>query len=176
MSFTNTIVGLRKSSRTVLASNGLRITADGVIVNHKANRVSRVYQDQVLFASTFNEVADEQLRNELNAELVGSRGDLRKAVRQLAHRMRLLPALLGQTGEAMVGSRELLATLDMFGNLCEPEEGFAAVGSAALIAMGAARALAGFSGMEIDQIARESLLLAATISNYANDQIFLEVV
>jgi ATP-dependent HslUV protease subunit HslV len=176
MSCTNTIVGLRKSTRTVLASNGLRISPSGVIINHKANRISKVYQDQVLFASTFPDVADEQVRLALGAELADSGGDLRRALRVLAGRLASLGVVREHVGEFVVGSRTLLAIVDQSGNLFEPDEGLAAVGSAALIATGAAKALLMFSEFDIEQIARESLLLTASVSNFANDQIFLEVI
>ncbi len=60
------------------------------------------------------------------------------------------------------------------GDLIEPDDGIAAIGSGGPMALAAARALTAHTGMPVGQVARESLLIAAGIDIYTNTEITLE--
>ena len=57
------------------------------------------------------------------------------------------------------------------GDLIEPDDGIAAIGSGGSYALAAARALARHTELSAQEIAREALRLAAEICIYTNDQI-----
>jgi ATP-dependent HslUV protease subunit HslV len=56
----------------------------------------------------------------------------------------------------------------------EPDDGIAAVGSGGSYALAAARALARHTDQSVEEIARESLRLAAEICIYTNDNLTME--
>ncbi|MBC7336191.1 MAG: ATP-dependent protease subunit HslV, partial [Clostridia bacterium] len=82
--------------------------------------------------------------------------------------LRRLDALL------VVANREKLLVVSGTGEVLEPDDGIAAVGSGAPFALAAARALMRHTTLEAKEIVREALLITAGICVYTNDQITVE--
>jgi len=61
------------------------------------------------------------------------------------------------------------------GDVIEPDDGVAAIGSGGSFALAAARAMLAHSDLEAEQIAEEALRIAADICIYTNDRIAVEV-
>ncbi len=93
--------------------------------------------------------------------------DLAKDWRQ-DRALRRLEALL------LVGNPEHLLVLSGTGDVIEPDEGIAAIGSGGPYAQAAAMALLHNSTLSAEEIARESLKIAAQICIYTNDDITVE--
>ena len=55
--------------------------------------------------------------------------------------------------------------------MIEPDDGIAAIGSGGSYALAAARALARWTDMAVEEIAKEALLIASEICIYTNDSI-----
>ena len=70
----------------------------------------------------------------------------------------------------LVGDREHVLVVSGNGDVIEPDDGIAAIGSGGSFALAAARALARHTDLEAEKIAREALLLAAEICIYTNDR------
>lgn len=60
------------------------------------------------------------------------------------------------------------------GDVIEPDDGVAAIGSGGPYALAAARALVRRGGMEPEAIAREAMSIAAEICVFTNDHVTLE--
>ena len=60
------------------------------------------------------------------------------------------------------------------GDVMEPDDGVAAIGSGGPYALAAARALVGFPTLTAAEIAREAMKIAAGLCIYTNDQIVVE--
>ena len=71
----------------------------------------------------------------------------------------------------LVGDPETLLVVSGNGDVIEPDDGIAAIGSGGAYALSAARALSRHSKMEPEEIAREGLRMAAEICIYTNDNI-----
>ncbi len=71
----------------------------------------------------------------------------------------------------LVGDPESLLVVSGNGDVIEPDDGIAAIGSGGGYALSAARALARHSEMSPSQIAEEALRIAAEICIYTNDNI-----
>jgi ATP-dependent HslUV protease subunit HslV len=82
--------------------------------------------------------------------------------------MRRLEALL------LVADERRIFVLSGTGDLIEPDDGVAAIGSGGPMALAAARALAGHSELEPAAICREALTIAAGIDVFTNTEIALE--
>jgi ATP-dependent HslUV protease subunit HslV len=79
--------------------------------------------------------------------------------------LRRLEALL------VVGTREHLLVLSGTGDVIEPDEGVAAIGSGGPYAQAAAMALLAHSNLDASTIAREALRIAGRIDIYTNDNV-----
>jgi ATP-dependent HslUV protease subunit HslV len=79
--------------------------------------------------------------------------------------LRRLDALL------LVGDPERVLVVSGNGDVIEPDDGIAAVGSGGSYALAAARALARHTQLSAEKIATEALRLAAEICIYTNDQV-----
>ncbi|HTD48383.1 MAG TPA: HslU--HslV peptidase proteolytic subunit, partial [bacterium] len=75
----------------------------------------------------------------------------------------------------VVADREHIFVLSGSGDIVEPDDGVAAVGSGGPYALAAARALLRHSTLSAEEIAREALRLAAEICVFTNDRITVEV-
>ena len=74
----------------------------------------------------------------------------------------------------IVADKEHVLVLSGNGEVIEPDDGIAAIGSGGGFALAAARALARHSKLPADKIVEEALLIASTICVYTNDSITVE--
>jgi ATP-dependent HslUV protease subunit HslV len=76
----------------------------------------------------------------------------------------------------VVGNAEHLFVVSGTGDVIEPDEGIAAVGSGGPYAQAAATALVRHSDLDAEAIARAALQIAAGIDIYTNSDIIVETV
>ena len=62
------------------------------------------------------------------------------------------------------------------GDVLEPEDGVAAIGSGGNYALSAARALATVESLDAEEVARRAMRIAAEICVYTNDSLLVETV
>jgi ATP-dependent HslUV protease subunit HslV len=82
--------------------------------------------------------------------------------------LRNLEALL------IVADRETLLIISGSGEVIEPDDGLAAIGSGGNYALAAARALLKHSDLSCGELAEEAMKIAASICVYTNDNIIVE--
>jgi len=82
--------------------------------------------------------------------------------------LRRLEALL------VVGDTEQVLVVSGSGDIIEPDDDIAAIGSGGSYALAAARALTRHTSLSAEEIVREALKIAASICIYTNDQIVIE--
>ena len=76
----------------------------------------------------------------------------------------------------IAANKDRLLILSGTGEVIDPDEGIAAIGSGGNYALAAARALLQNTDLSAAQIAEKALHIAATICVYTNDQIVVETV
>ena len=76
----------------------------------------------------------------------------------------------------LVADKAHLYTLTGNGDVLEPEDGVAAIGSGGNYALAAARALATVEGLDAEEVARRAMKIAAEICVYTNDSLIVETV
>ncbi len=82
--------------------------------------------------------------------------------------LRRLEALL------IVADRDRVLVLSGTGDIIEPDDGVAAIGSGGPYALAAARALMHFSELDATAIVQEAMRIASQICIYTNDRIVVE--
>ena len=74
----------------------------------------------------------------------------------------------------IAADREITLVLSGTGDVIEPDDGLAAIGSGGPYALAAARAMLKHSSLSARQVAEEALNIAAGICIYTNDNITIE--
>lgn len=158
-----------------MAGDG-QVTLENSILKHGAVKVRRMYHGRVL-AGFSGATADAfALFDRFEGKLEEGRGNLKAAAVQFAKDWRTDRVLRRLEALMIVADRENLLVLSGAGDVIEPDDGIAAVGSGGGYALAAARALVRHSDLSAEEIAREALSIAAGICIYTNDRITVEVV
>ena len=169
-----TILAVRRDGKLAIAGDG-QVTLDKTIVKHGARKVRRIADGKVL-AGFAGSAADgmtllEKFESKFNEykDIVRASVELAKDWRQ-DRVLRRLEALM------IVGNGEHLFILSGTGEVIEPDEGVAAIGSGGPYAQAAAAALLRHTTLDAEAIAREALRVAGTIDIYTNSDVIVEVI
>jgi ATP-dependent HslUV protease subunit HslV len=114
------------------------------------------------------------LFEKFDAKLQEFRGNLTRAAVALAKDWRTDRILRQLEALLIVADAETTLVISGAGDVIEPDDGVAAIGSGGPFALAAARALLAHSELSARQVAEESLRIAAGICIYTNDQILVE--
>lgn len=171
-----TVVGVRRNGSSAIAADGQVTFGEATILKAKAKKVRRLGNGSVIcgFAGS---VADAQaLSDKFEAKLEAYAGNLRRAAVEFAKEWRTDKILRQLNAVMLVADKEGLLMVSGDGNVIEPDDGVAGIGSGGAYALAAARALIRHTKMSASEIADEALRLAAEICVYTNDQITMETV
>jgi ATP-dependent HslUV protease subunit HslV len=168
-----TVIAVRKGGKVVLAGDG-QVTFGGTILKEGARKLRRLYQNRVLVgfagatadAFTLFERFEERLK-EVNGNLVRAAVELTKLWRTDKY-LRQLDALL------IAADAEHTLLITGRGDVVEPDDDVAAIGSGGPYALAAARALLAHTDLDAAGVAREAMRIAATICIYTNGRVTIE--
>jgi ATP-dependent HslUV protease subunit HslV len=168
-----TIICVRKEGRVAMAGDG-QVTLNNTVMKHTARKIRRMY-DQKILAGFAGSTADAfTLFEKFEAKVQEHRGNLPKAAVALAKDWRTDQILRKLEALLIVADSETTLVLSGAGDVIEPDDGIAAIGSGGPYALAAARALVGHSSLEALEIAEQALKIAADICIYTNDRIVSE--
>ena len=174
MFHSTTIIAVKKREQVAMAGDGQVTFGNSTIMKHQAKKVRRLYNGQVL-AGFAGSVADAfTLFEKFEGKLEEYRGNLFRAAVELAKEWRTDRVLRKLEAMLIVADRQALLVISGNGEIIEPDDQIAAIGSGGSYALAAAKALVQFSDLSAEEIARESLSIAASICVYTNDQITVE--
>jgi ATP-dependent HslUV protease, peptidase subunit HslV len=167
-----TVVAVRRGDQVAMAADG-QVTMGDTVVKGTATKVRTLKGGRIL-AGFAGGVADAfTLFEKLEEKLERYPGNLTRACVELAKDWRMDRYLRRLDALLLVADRGHLFLVSGDGNVLEPDEDVAAIGSGGAFALAAARALRGRTELTPAEIAREALLIAADICIYTNDQITL---
>jgi ATP-dependent HslUV protease subunit HslV len=168
-----TVLALQHAGGVVMAADG-QVTLGNTVMKATANKLRRLYHDQVL-AGFAGATADAfTLFERLESKLEAYAGNLTRAAVELAKDWRTDKALRQLEALLLAADKEKLLIISGSGDVIDPEEGIAAIGSGGPFALAAARALVKNTDMDPEAIAREALNIAGDICIYTNHQIRVE--
>jgi ATP-dependent HslUV protease subunit HslV len=170
-----TILLVRKNGCIAMAGDGQVTMGQSMIMKHSAKKVRRLHEGQVL-AGFAGATADAFTLFEIfEAKLKQLRGNLLRAAVEMTKEWRKDKYLRRLEAMLLVADREHLLVLSGTGDVIEPDDDVAAIGSGGPYALSAARALLRHSDLGALDVAREAMRIAAEICIYTNDQITTEV-
>lgn len=175
MTRSTTVIGVFRDGKAALAGDGQVTLGEATIMKHKARKVRRLAGGKVLCGFAGSVADAHALQDKFESKLEAFNGNLRRAAVEFAKEWRTDKILRQLNALMIVGDREGLLVISGDGNVIEPDDGIAGIGSGGSFALAAARALMENTELPVDEIARKALLIASEICVYTNDQIQLEV-
>lgn len=167
-----TILAVQKEGRAVMAGDG-QVSLGDTIMKHKANKLRFMYKEQVL-AGFAGAVADAfSLFERFEARLEKYNGNLTRAAVELAKEWRTDRVLRRLEALLLAMDKEHILIISGTGDVIEPDEPVAAIGSGGSYALAAARALLSHSDLDARTIAMESMKIAASICVHTNKNIII---
>ncbi|HEY8425814.1 MAG TPA: ATP-dependent protease subunit HslV [Limnochordales bacterium] len=168
-----TVVGVVRDGHAAMGADG-QVTVGQQVMKHTARKVRRIYQGRVLvgFAGA---VADAlTLLERFEEKLEAHGGQVTRAAAELARDWRTDRILRRLDALLLVADPSHLLVLSGNGEIVEPDDGVAAIGSGGPVALAAARALLRHTSLSPAQVVEEALRITASIDIYTNDRIVVE--
>jgi len=170
-----TICAVHRDGVTAVGSDG-QVTLGSTVLKHGATKLRRLGGGKVL-AGFAGSVADAlALFTRFEGKLEEFSGNIERAAVELARDWRTDRALRHLEAMMVVADHRQLLLVSGSGEVVIPDDGVLAVGSGGPLALAAARALLGHTGMAASDIVKEALRIASGIDLYTNDHISVEVV
>lgn len=169
-----TIIAIKKGHQVAIAGDGQVTMGQSTVMKHKARKIRRLYQGKVL-AGFAGSVADAfTLFEKFEGKLEQYHGNLTRAAVELAKEWRTDRMLRNLEALLIVADQETILLISGSGEVIEPDDGIAAIGSGGNYALAAARALAEHTELDAGELVREAMKIAASICVYTNENITVE--
>ncbi len=165
-----TIIAVQRGGLTALAGDG-QVTAGDLVMKHTARKIRTLRGGSVATGFAGSTADALTLFDRFETQLDRMQGNLRRAAVELSKEwrgdkyLRRLDALL------VVADADSIFVLSGDGDVVEPDDGIAAIGSGGGYARAAARALVLHSDLDATTIARSALEIAAGMCIYTNDRL-----
>jgi ATP-dependent HslUV protease subunit HslV len=162
-----TILSVRRGNLVALGGDG-QVTLGNIVMKGSARKVRKLYQGKVL-AGFAGGTADAFTLLELfEAKLEKYQGNLMRASVELAKDWRTDRMLRRLEAMLLVADRDLTLVITGNGDVLEPEDGIAAIGSGGVYAQSAAKALKENTELAPLAIVKKSLTIAGELCIYTN--------
>ncbi len=170
-----TILSVRRGGVVAIAGDG-QVSLGQTIVKADARKVRRLAGGKVI-AGFAGATADAfTLIERLEGKLEQHPKNLTRAAVELAKDWRTDRFLRRLEAMMIVADDKVTLTLTGAGDVIEPSEGLAAIGSGGDFARAAARALFDETQLDAVSIVRKAMAIAASICVYTNDQLTVETI
>lgn len=168
-----TILAVRHKGTVAVGGDG-QVTMGQAVVKHRALKIRRMGDDNVIVGFSGSAADAFALLERFEAMLKKFQKNMRKAAIELAKEWRTDKVLRRLESLILVADRESILLISGNGDVIEPDDGVAGIGSGGPLAVAAARALVAHSRLKAAEIVRESLAIVSKICIYTNDQIHVE--
>ncbi len=168
-----TILTVRRGGAVVVAGDG-QVTLGATVVKGGAKKVRRLGDGNAIAGFAGSAADGLALFERLDGKLREHRGNLRRAAVDLAKDWRQDKAMRRLEAMLLVADREVTYLLSGSGDIIEPDDGIAAIGSGGPFALAAARALLAHTELTARAIAEAAMGIAGDICVYTNRSLTLE--
>lgn len=169
-----TVLCARRENRVVMAGDG-QVSFGDTVVKHSARKIRRIGKGGGVLAGFAGSTADALTLLEKFEEMLDKySGNLTRAAVELAKQWRTDRMLRRLEALLVVADREKTLLLSGTGDVVEPDTGVIGIGSGGNFALAAAKALLDHTELELADIARISMEIAADICVYTNHELIME--
>jgi ATP-dependent HslUV protease, peptidase subunit HslV len=168
-----TVLCVRRDGKVVMASDGQVTLGEGVI-KHSAKKIRRLYNDKVLAGFAGSTADAFNLFARFEAKLEQYHGNISRAAVELGKDWRTDKILRHLEALLVVADLTQTFVISGGGDVIDPDEGIAAIGSGGPYATAAARALIKNTELPARKIAEEAMNIAGDICIYSNKNLTIE--
>ncbi len=167
-----TILCVSKGKETVIGGDG-QVSLGPTIIKASANKLRKLSGGEIIAGFAGSTADAFTLFERLEAQLEKHPKLLRATV-ELAKDWRTDKYLRRLEAMLIVANKDLCLLVSGNGDVLEPEDGIAAIGSGGNYALAAARALKDTTDLSAEEIVKKSMSIAADICVYTNHNIRIE--
>ena len=168
-----TVICVRRDNKVVMAGDG-QVTLGNEVIKASARKIRRLYNDKILAGFAGSTADAFALFSRFESKLEQFNGNLPRAVVELAKEWRTDRVLRHLEALLLVSDMTYTYLVSGNGDVIEPDEGVAAIGSGGPFAMSAALALMRNTKMSARHIAEQAMAIAGKICIYTNDNVTYE--
>ena len=168
-----TVLCVRRDSKVVMAGDG-QVTLGHEVLKSGARKLRRLYNDKIIAGFAGSTADAFALFARFEAKLEQFNGNLPRAVVELAKEWRTDRMLRHLEALLLVADAKNTYIVSGNGDVIEPDEGVAAIGSGGPFALAAATALIRSTKLGARQVAEQAMQIAGKICIYTNDNITYE--
>jgi len=168
-----TVICVRRDDKVVMAGDG-QVTLGQEVIKATARKLRRLYNDKVVAGFAGSTADAFALFARFESKLEQFNGNLPRAVVELAKDWRTDRALRHLEALLLVADAKMTYVVSGTGDVIEPDEGVAAIGSGGPFATAAALALLRNTKLSARRIAEEAMGIAGKICIYTNDNVTYE--
>jgi ATP-dependent HslUV protease subunit HslV len=168
-----TVMCVRRDNKVVMAGDG-QVTLGHEVLKGSARKLRRLYNDKILAGFAGSTADAFALFSRFESKLEQFNGNLSRSVVELAKERRTDRVLRHLEALLLVADTKSTYLVSGNGDVIEPDEGVAAIGSGGPFALSAASALLRNTKLSARRIAEESMAIAGRICIYTNDNVTYE--
>lgn len=171
-----TICAVQRDGEIAIAGDGQVTMGENTIFKTRARKVRRLYNGEVAVGFAGSVVDAFTLCEKFEEKLQQCGGNLERSAVALAQSWRGDQSMRQLESMMIVADKSRLLILSGTGEVIEPDEGVAAIGSGGNYALAAAKALLQNTSLSAHEIAEKALHIAASICVFTNENIIVEIV
>ncbi|MGC9337210.1 MAG: ATP-dependent protease subunit HslV [Candidatus Cloacimonadia bacterium] len=168
-----TIIGIKKGNKLAIGGDG-QVTVGETIFKSTADKVRTLYNDQVIVGFAGATADAFTLFERFEAKLKQYKGNLVRSAVELAKDWRTDKILRPLEAMMIAGDKSSLLIISGNGDVIEPDNNIAAIGSGGAYAKAAAVVLAKDKELSPREIVEQALNIAADICIYTNKNIVIK--
>jgi ATP-dependent HslUV protease, peptidase subunit HslV len=168
-----TILAVRRNNKVVVAGDG-QVTMGSEVLKASAKKLRRFYGDKILAGFAGSTADAFSLFARFEAKLEQHNGNLPRAVVELAKEWRTDKVLRHLEAMLVVADAKNTYIVSGSGDVIEPDEQVAAIGSGGPFAKSAAVALIENTQLSAREIAEKSMIIAGRTCIYTNENVVYE--
>jgi len=168
-----TILCVRKNNKVAIAGDG-QVTLGNTVMKHNAKKIRKMYDDKILSGFAGATADAFTLFEKFEAKIESYSGNITRAAVELAKEWRTDKMLRRLEALLIVADKEHSFIISGTGDVLEPEDGIAAIGSGGPYAQSAAKALLDNTHMDPRKVVEEAMKITSKICIYTNEEIHVE--
>ncbi|HLZ79373.1 MAG TPA: ATP-dependent protease subunit HslV [Sphingomonas sp.] len=168
-----TILSVRREGKVVIVGDG-QVSMGNTVMKPNARKVRKLGDGSVIGGFAGATADAFTLFERLEAKLERHSGQLMRAAVELAKDWRTDKYLRNLEALMIVADKDVTLILTGNGDVLEPENGIAAIGSGGNYALSAARALVDYEP-DAETVCRKAMAIAAEVCVFTNDRLTIEM-
>jgi ATP-dependent HslUV protease subunit HslV len=169
-----TILAVRHKNGGVAIGGDGQVTLGSQVMKADAHKIRRLFNNKVLTGFAGASADAFALLERFEAKLKDFQGNVPRAATELAKDWRMDRNLRRLEAMLIAADRDSLLIVSGTGDVIQPTDGIAAIGSGGGYALAAARALLAHTSLGATQIVRTALEIAADLCIYTNRNLEVE--